>query len=75
MMFDHIKCVQGWTTMAYHVYGLIYYKVMMITICDMQFEDTKVQCIMWKKLNAIVERKGLGMLVFKGFMAHGVQAN
>jgi len=30
---------------------------------------------MWKKLNAVVERKGLGMLVFKGFMADGVQGN
>ncbi len=26
-------------------------------------------------MNAYVERKGLGMFVFKGFMANGVQAN
>jgi hypothetical protein len=30
---------------------------------------------MWKKLNAIVERKGLGTHVFKGFMVDGAQAN
>jgi hypothetical protein len=42
MMFDHVKCVQGWTTMACHVYDLVYYKVMTIVVCDMQFKDTKV---------------------------------
>jgi hypothetical protein len=42
MMFNHGKPVQGWTTMAYHVYDSVYYKVMTITVCDMQFEDTKV---------------------------------
>jgi hypothetical protein len=75
MMFDHIKRVQGWKTMACHVYNMIYCKVMMITICDMQFEDTEAQCIMWRKLNAIVEGKGLGTPIFKGFMANGAQAN
>jgi predicted AAA+ superfamily ATPase len=32
MMFDHIKHVQGWTTMAYHIYDRAYCKVMMIII-------------------------------------------
>jgi hypothetical protein len=31
IMFDHVKHVQVWTTFAYHVYDLIYFKVMMIT--------------------------------------------
>jgi hypothetical protein len=35
MMFDHIKHVQGWTTMAYHVYDLVYCKVVTITIYNM----------------------------------------
>jgi hypothetical protein len=61
--------------MAYHVYDPIYCKVMMIMICDMQFENTEVQCILWRKLKVLVERKGLGTLVCKGFMAGGVQAN
>jgi len=45
--------------MAYHIYDPIdYYKVMMIAVCDMQFEDIEDQCIMWKKLNVVVEKKG-----------------
>jgi hypothetical protein len=32
MMFDHIKHVQGWMTMAYHIYDWAYCKVMMIII-------------------------------------------
>jgi hypothetical protein len=35
MMFNHVKCVQGWTTMAYHIYNSVYCKVMAITIYDM----------------------------------------
>jgi len=72
MMLDHVKCVQGWTTMACHVYDSIYCKVMTIMVCDMQFEDTEVQCILWRKLNVVVEKKGLGTPAFKGFMVDGV---
>jgi hypothetical protein len=36
MMFGHVKHVQGWTTMACHVYDLVYCKVMTIAVCDMQ---------------------------------------
>ena len=43
MMFDHVKRVKDWTTMAYHVYDPQYKKVMTIAICDMQSEDTEVQ--------------------------------
>jgi hypothetical protein len=39
-MFDHVKRITYWTTMAYHVYDPKYYKVMTITVCDMQYEDT-----------------------------------
>jgi hypothetical protein len=75
MMFDHVKGVQGCTTMACHGYDSVYHKVMTNMIYDMQFEDTKAQCILWRKPNVIAEKKGLGMPVFKGFMADGVQAN
>ncbi len=47
----------------------------MIMVYDMQSKNTKIQCILWRKSNAIVERKGLGTPIFKGFMANGVQAN
>jgi hypothetical protein len=46
LMFDHVKRVQAWTTMACHVYDAMYYKVITIAVYDMQLEDTKVQCIM-----------------------------
>jgi hypothetical protein len=48
---------------------------MTIAIYDMQFEDTKAQCNLWKKLNVLVEKKGLGTPVFKRFMADSAQAN
>ena len=69
LMFDHVKCVQEWTTMACHVYNATYCKVMTIAVCDMQSEDTKVQCIMWKELNEVMQRNGVEKPNFKGFMA------
>jgi hypothetical protein len=39
IMFDHVKQVVGWTTMACHVYDPKYCKVMTIVICDMRFKD------------------------------------
>lgn len=62
-------------TMASHVYDLVYYKVMTITIRDMQSKNKEAQCILWKKLNTIVEKKRWGMPIFKGFMVDGAQAN
>ena len=35
MMFDHVKRVKDWTTMACHVYDSQYKKVMTIAICNM----------------------------------------
>ncbi len=35
VMFDHVKCVVGWTTMVCHVYDLVYCKVLTIMVCDM----------------------------------------
>jgi hypothetical protein len=32
MMFNHINCVQGWKTMAYHIYDLVYCKFMTIVV-------------------------------------------
>jgi hypothetical protein len=34
LMFDHVKRVQEWNTMAYHVYNATYCKVMTIAVCD-----------------------------------------
>ncbi len=53
IMFDHVKRVVGWTIMACHVYDSAYCKVMTIANCDMQFEDTEAQKIMWTKLKTL----------------------
>jgi hypothetical protein len=70
-MFDHVKHVQEWTTMACHVYDLVYamIKVLTIAICDMQFESTKALCVMWTKLNHVMLMFNLTNPNFKGFMA------
>jgi hypothetical protein len=44
IMFDHVKHVNGLTTLACHVYDLVYYKVMIINVCNMQLED---KCYVW----------------------------
>jgi hypothetical protein len=75
MMFDYIKRVKEWTTMACHVYVLDYKKVMTIGTCDMQSEDTEIQVIFWKCLNAVMSRYGVKNPNFKGFMADSAIAN
>ena len=45
MMFDHVKRVKDWTTMACHVYDSLYSKVMTIAMCDMQSEDCTAQIL------------------------------
>jgi len=75
MMFDHVKHVQGWTTMACHVYDLVYCKIMSTAIYNMQSKDIKAQCILWRKLDAIVLNKGVRNPNFKGFMVDNAQAN
>jgi hypothetical protein len=72
LMFDHVKRVKEWTTMACHVYDAAYCKVMTIAVCDMQSEDTKVQYIMWKELNDLMAKNGVENT---SFMADSAQAN
>ena len=69
MMFDHVKRVKKWTTMAWHVYDSTYCHVMTIAVCDMRSEDATAQSILWKNLNAVVARHGVPEPKFKGFMA------
>lgn len=42
-MFDHYKCVSGWTTMACHVYNSFYVRIMIIVVCDMYSKDVDSQ--------------------------------
>jgi hypothetical protein len=69
IMYDHVKRVKGWTTMACHVYDAKYCRVMTIAVCDMQSEDVAAQTVFWKNLNAVVARHGIPNPKFKGFMA------
>ena len=39
IMFNYIKHVKDWTTMACHVYDSRYCKILTIACCDMQSED------------------------------------
>jgi hypothetical protein len=74
-MFDHVKRVKEWTTMVCHVYDAAYCKVMTKAVCDMQLEDTKVQCIMWRELNDLMAKNNVKNTNFKGFMVDSAQAN
>jgi hypothetical protein len=54
--------------MACHVYDPLYGKVLTITVCDIQSEDTKVQQLMWTKLNEMMLKHMFLKPNFKGFM-------
>ncbi len=70
IMFDHVKRVVGWTTMACHVYDRVYCKMLTTVVCDMQYEDIKVQQLMWKKLNEMMLKHGFLKPNFKRFMVN-----
>ena len=75
IMFDHVKRVKDWTTMACHVYDTTYCKVMTIVVCDMQSEDTQSQCLLWNALNRVMAKHGVPATNFKGFRADSAQTN
>ncbi len=75
IMLDHVKHVEGWTTLTYHMYDFFYYKVMTITTCDMYSKDIEVQCVMWQNLDKVMANNGVPNPNFKGFMAYSAQAN
>jgi hypothetical protein len=75
IVFDHVKYVKKWTTMACHVYDSIYCRIMNIAVCDMQSKDAATQSFLWKNLNVVVAKHGIPEPKFKGFMADSAQAN
>jgi hypothetical protein len=75
IMFDHVKRVKQWTTIACHVYDPCYCRVMTIAVCDMQSEDCIAQINFWKNLNVVMGKHGIALPYFKGFMADCAQAN
>jgi hypothetical protein len=75
IMFDHVKRVKHWTTMACYVYDSTYCRVMTIAVCDMQSEDAAAQIVLLKNFNDVMARYGIPEPKFKGFMVDSVQAN
>jgi hypothetical protein len=75
IMFDHVKRVASMTTVAYHVYDLVYCKMLTIIVCDIQSTDIEVQWLMWTKLNETMMKHGFPKPNLKGFMADNAQAN
>jgi hypothetical protein len=45
IMFDHVKHVKHWLTMACHIYDSTYCRVMAIAVCNMQSEDIVAQSV------------------------------
>jgi hypothetical protein len=75
IMFDHVKQVKHWMTMACHIYDSTYCRVMIITIYNMQSEDAVAQTVFKKNLNDVMAKHGVPEPKFNGFMANSVQAN
>jgi hypothetical protein len=75
IMFDHVRRVKDWSTMACHVYDSRYCRVMTIALCDMQSEDATAQTLFWENLNSVMEDNGHPKPNFKGFMADSAGAN
>ena len=74
-MFDHVKRLKNWTTLACYVYDNKYCKVLTIACCDMQFEDDVTQTLFWENLNYVMVENGVSNLNFKGFMADNAHVN
>lgn len=75
LMFDQVKRVMGWTTMACHTYDVEYCKVMTIVICDMMSEGYELQMILWTSLNKVMAQHGISKPYFRGFMLDSARAN
>jgi hypothetical protein len=59
VIFDHVKRVKPWTTIACHVYDSTYYKEMTIAVCDMQTEGIEGQMIFWRCLNKVMDNNSI----------------
>ena len=62
IMFDHVKRVTNWITMACHVYDATYQRVMTIACYNFQSENKNIQIILWKNLNHVMARHGVPLL-------------
>ena len=65
-MFDHVKRVVGWTSLGVHVFDLVYFKVMIIVVCDMICEMAKAQEQMWRSMLLLLDQHRVKNMNFKG---------
>ena len=75
VIFDHVKRLKDWTTIACHVYDNKYCKVLTIAYCEMQSKDGVAQTLFWKNLKSDMLENELSKLNFKSFMADSAHAN
>ena len=75
IMFDHVKRVKHWTTMACHVYDSTYCRVMARCMLRHAIGSQDAQVVFWKNLNAVMERHDVPHPQFMGFMADSAQTN
>lgn len=61
--------------MAYHVYDLIYFKVMTIVMFEMQVKDVEFQVLMWWAFLRVMKTNDVDNLQFKRFIVNIVQVN
>lgn len=73
--FDHVHRVEGWSTMAAHVYDPFVKELLTIATCEFKVEDTHAQEEFWNLLNRIVKEGGFEKPEFRGFMADEASAN
>jgi hypothetical protein len=70
VVFDHVKRVGDWTTLAADVYDPHYCGIMIIATCDMKVEDVNTQALFWRLLNLTCLEHGVPKVDFHGFMAN-----
>lgn len=75
VLFDFVKRMKDWTTMACHVYNPFLQELQTLAICEFKVEDTEAQVLFWEMLNRVMEKHGFPKAQFKGFMADEAQAN
>jgi hypothetical protein len=75
-MFDHCKHVEGWTTMACHVYDPIYFRVMTIVMFDMQvIKGCGISSSHVGGLLKVMKTNGVDNLQFRGFIINIIHTN
>lgn len=75
VMFNHVKRVKSWTTIARHVFDLTYCKFMTIVVCNMQTKWIEGQFYFWHCLNKIMAQNEVSDPNFKEFICDSAQTN